>query len=103
MSPLSQALSGALVLILCVVWPPMILVFVAVAAARFIAGARHGSKRRLIAAWSLLAGLSLGSVYFLQSPLVWLTALVAVGTGAWWLLSARAKREVGGPEPDGRP
>jgi hypothetical protein len=87
LTPLGQTAVGALVLIACVAWPPLIYILILIAFGRFLARARKGSTRSVITAAGAVIALSAGCVYVL--PALAFVVLVLATAALIWLATSR--------------
>jgi hypothetical protein len=92
LTPWAQMAVGALVLIACFAWPPMIFILGLVVLGRYLERARQRSTRSLIVAAGVLIALSVALMYVV--PVFTLVVLVLSLAALAWLASSRvgAKR-----------
>jgi hypothetical protein len=84
LTPGAQALVGAVVLVACLAWPPLLFIVFLILVGRFISRARRRSKGRLLFASGVVVAFTLGLGFLLASPGAMVVVLViGAGTLAW--------------------
>lgn len=87
LTPGGQTVVGALALIACFAWPPLIAVLLLIVFCRYLARVRRGSTLRLAAAAGAVIVLCVVAMYAL--PSLAFVALVLASAALIWLASAR--------------
>lgn len=87
LTPGAQVAVGALVLVACIAWPPMILILLLVVLGRYLARVRQGSIRRLLVVASVLIALGVVLMYVVPSYALIVLALTLAALA--WLASSR--------------
>lgn len=88
LTPAAQTAGGALVLIACFAWPPLIIILIMFVFVRYLARARRGSTRNLIVAAGAVVALGVACVAILPSTLAMVVVVLAL-TALTWLASSR--------------
>ena len=92
LTPMGQTAVGALVVIACFAWPPLIGVLTLIVFGRYLARARRGGTRGLLLAAGAVMALTVAGMYALPS-LAFVGLVLATGT-LFWLATSR----VGAPK-----
>jgi hypothetical protein len=79
---LGQTAVGALALIACFGWPPLIYILILIVFCRYLARARRGSTRSVLVAAGAVIALSVACVYVLPS-LAFVGLVMATATLMW--------------------
>jgi hypothetical protein len=87
LTPLGLTAVGALVLIACFAWPPLIYILILIAVGRFLTRARKGSTRSVITAVGAVIALSVVCAYVL--PALAFVVLVLATVVLIWLATSR--------------
>jgi hypothetical protein len=82
LTPMAQVVVGGLVLIACIAWPPLFIVLVLIAVARFARRARRGDTLAVFVAVGLLAALTFGLMWLVPS-LALIVFAVGFGVVVW--------------------
>jgi Na+/melibiose symporter-like transporter len=90
LTPMGEVVVGGLVLIACIAWPPLWVIFLLVVVGRVVSRARRGSKRGAFIAGLAMLGLTAGLVYVM--PPAYAIILVALGFACEvWLIVGRLR------------
>jgi hypothetical protein len=90
LTPMGEVVVGGLVLIACIAWPPLWVIFLLVVVGRVVSRARRGSKRGAFIAGLAMLGPTAGLVYVM--PPAYAIILVALGFACEvWLIVGRLR------------